>query len=446
MSSPAAGDPHHAPAPAEPGPRTFAALAHPAYRTLWWGTLFSFLGMQMQVVARGYLAYELTGSNTALGGVMIAFGVPQLLLSLWGGVVADRLPKRNVLLLWQGVIATASGLMALAIAMEWVAYWMLLATGAVTGVAFSFIGPARQAFIGDLVPAHLMGNAIVLQQANMNGTRVFGPALAGALIATPLVGTAGVYALTTLGFIVAVITMVRLPPGHPRPGSHLRSPLQDTLDGLRYVVRDRPIGILLLMSFGVVSLAFPYQGFLASVAKSEFHRGAVALGALSSAAAVGALGATLVVAGLTGHRHVWRMQSLSGIAFGVALIAFGFTPRFELALLAILLVGAFASAFQSLNNALAMTLSEPRYYGRVQALLGIGWSLFGIVSLPLGVVADAIGIRSTLGLMGLSAVITVAGLHLLATLSGAGGQLRGRVATPTVVETEESPVAGTRHR
>lgn len=399
--------------------RTFAALAEPGYRILWWGTLFSFLGMQMQVVARGYLAYELTGRNTALGGVMIAFGVPQLLLSLWGGVVADRLPKRNVLMVWQAVLATTSGLMAIAIATDHIAYWMLLATAVVTGVAFSFIGPARQAFIGDLVPGHLMGNAIVLQQANMNGTRVFGPALAGALIATPLVGMAGVYALTTFGFLVAVATMGRLPPGLPQPGADRRSPLQDTLDGLRYVVHDRPIGILLLMSFCVVSLAFPYQGFLASVAKSEFRRGAVALGALSSAAAIGALGATLVVAGLTGHRHVWHVQALSGMAFGAALIAFGVTPRFELALLAILLVGAFASAFQSLNNALAMTLTEPRYYGRVQALLGIGWSLFGIVSLPLGVVADAIGIRLTLALMGLSAIITVAGLHLLALLTGA---------------------------
>jgi MFS family permease len=447
MPSPSVDEPRRARASAPPGQRTFAALAEPAYRTLWWGTLFSFLGMQMQVVARGFLAYELTESNTALGGVMIAFGVPQLLLSLWGGVVADRVPKRNVLLVWQGVIAVASGLMALAIAAERVAYWMLLATGGVTGVAFSFIGPARQAFIGDLVPAHLLGNAIVLQQANMNGTRVFGPALAGALIATPLVGMAGVYALTTLGFIVATVTMVRLPPGHPRPRADRRSPLQDTLDGLRYVVRDRPIGILLLMSFCVVSLAFPYQGFLASVAKSEFRRGAPALGTLSSAAAIGALGATLMVAGLTGHRRAWHVQTLSGIAFGVALIAFGYAPRFELALVAILLVGAFASAFQSLNNALAMMLSEPRYHGRVQALLGIGWSLFGIVSLPLGVVADAIGIRATLALMGLSAVITVAGLHLLAVLIGAGGKLppAGR-STPTAVEVEAPPVAGSQHR
>ena len=163
--------------------RTFQALAVPRYRILWWGTLFSFLGMQMQMIARGYLAYDLTNSNTALGGVMIAFGVPQLVFGLWGGVVADRMAKRNVLILWQSAIALGSGLMAAAIATDHVAYWMLIATGVLTGTAFAFIGPARQAFIGDLVPAELMGNAIVLQQASMNGTRVFGPALAGVLIA-----------------------------------------------------------------------------------------------------------------------------------------------------------------------------------------------------------------------------------------------------------------------
>src|SRR5207253_101368 len=108
---------------------------------------------------------------------MIAFGVPQLVFGLWGGVVADRMAKRNVLVVWQFVIAVASAFMAVAIATDHIAYWMLIATGLATGTAFAFIGPARQAFIGDLVPPESMGNAIVLQQANMNGTRVFGPAL-----------------------------------------------------------------------------------------------------------------------------------------------------------------------------------------------------------------------------------------------------------------------------
>lgn len=431
--------------------RTFQALDMPQYRILWYGTLFSFLGMQMQMIARGYLAYDLTQSNTALGGVMIAFGVPQLLFTLYGGVVADRAAKRNVLIIWQAAIAVASGLMALAIATDQVAYWMLIVSGVVTGTAFSFIGPARQAFIGDLVPAEMMGNAIVLQQANMNGTRVFGPALAGVLIATPLVGMAGVYALTTLGFIVAVATMFRLPPGRPLRSATDRSGMADTIDGLRYVARHRPVCVLLLMSFCVVALAFPYQGFLASVAESEFDQGSLGLGALSSLAAVGALAATLAVATLTGHRHAWRIQTFAGVAFGLALVAFSAAPDFIAGLAAVLLVGAFASAFQSLNNALTMMFSEPRYYGRVQALMGISWSLFGILSLPIGVIADMIGIRETLAIMGLLAVLAVVALEAVAGALGVQAQVRRFTrpqdagerspAAENAAETEEAPAA-----
>ena len=394
--------------------RVFQALRVPRYRILWFGTLFSFLGMQMQVVARGYLAFDLTGRNTALGGVMIAFGVPRLLFALWGGVVADRMAKRNVLILWQSVLALGSGLLTLAIATGQVRYWMLIAMAVLTGTAFSFITPARQAFIGDLVPDQLVGNATVLQQASMNGTRVFGPALAGLLIALPLVGMAGVYALTTLGFIVAAANLILLPPGEPEEETNDKSPVRDLLDSLRYVRADRPIALLLVMSFFVVALAFPYQAFLASVARGVFHRGSLGLGALSSLAAIGALTATLAAAWLAGHRRVWQFQALAGIGFAVALIAFAVAPHFAIALVAILFVGAFASGFQSLNNGLTMTLTESHYYGRIQALAGITWSLFGILSLPLGIVADRIGIRTTLAVMGAAALISTVVLVILA--------------------------------
>lgn len=408
--------------------RTFQAFNVDLYRVLWFGTLFSFLGMQMQVIARGYLAFELTNSNTALGGVMIAFGIPQLLFGLWGGVVADRMAKRNVLIIWQSAIALSSALLAVAIALDLIAYWMLIANSVVMGIAFSFIGPARQAFIGDLVPDHLMGNAIVLQQANMNGTRVFGPALAGTLIAIPLIGMAGVYVLTTVGFIFSVITMFRLPPGEPKRRMTDRSPLQDTLDGLRYVRRDRPVGILLAMSFMVVALAFPYQGFLASVVRSVYDRGSLALGILSSLSAVGALAATLAVATLTGHRRACQIVVGTGIGFGLMLIAFAGAPNFLVALLIIPFVGAFASAFQSLSNGLTMMLTDKQYYGRVQALLGMSWSLFGILSLPLGIIADSVGIRTTLAVMGGLAILSLLGLYAVAYFRGIEDELCARCA------------------
>jgi MFS family permease len=425
--------------------RTFEALDVPAYRILWWGTLFSFIGMQMQVVARGYLAFDLTRSNTALGGVMIAFGIPQLLLSLYGGTVADRMAKRNVIIFWQSMIALASALMAVAIFADVVEYWMLIVSGIATGASFSFIGPARQAFIGDLVPPRLMGNAIILQQANMNGTRVVGPALAGALIAIPVIGMGGVYTLTTIGFIFSVVTMFKLPPGRPRQATPNASAMQATREGISYVRQNRPVAILIAMSFLVVALGFPYQGFLASITRDEFDRGAIGLGLLSSMTAVGALAATLSVATLTGHRHVWRMQALAGIAFGLSLVAFGASPSFATSLLIALCVGATASAFQSLNSALTMTLTEPRYFGRVQALMGLSWSLFGIISLPLGIVADSIGIRATLMLMGLASIISILALWFIGRLINAESEMSERraLARQVVFERPTQPLTVT---
>jgi MFS family permease len=327
--------------------------------------------------------------------------------------------------------------MAVAIATDHLAYWMLIATGVVTGTAFAFIGPARQAFIGDLVPSNMMGNAIVLQQASMNGTRVFGPALAGVLIATPLVGMAGVYALTTVGFIVATVSMVWLPLGRPSQVNR-RSALAETRDGLGYVRRNGPVAILLSMSFFVVALGFPYQGFLASVARDEFHVGATGLGGLSSLAAVGALAATLWVANLTGHRHAWRIQTLAGAGFGISLILFALSPNFVAGLISILFLGALASAFQSLNNALTMVLAERQYYGRVQALMGLSWSLFGILSLPLGFVADAIGIRATLALMGVASLLSVAAMQGLAYLLRVNTDVRQDMSGEMVLATGQA--------
>lgn len=391
--------------------RTFAALADGRFRLLWFGTLFSFLGMQMQIIARGYLAYDLTGKNGALGGVMLAFGLPQLLLSLWGGVIADRLPKRNVLVVAQTAIALNSAWLAAMIATGHITYWMLVVAGVVQGVGFAFIGPARQAFISDLVGRDRIGNAVVLQQMSMNGTRVIGPSLAGFFIAVPFIGLAGVYALTTVGFLVAMLTMLRLPRGDPAPHATDASPLADLRDGLRYVRRKPAVLQLILVSFAVVMLGFPYQSFLPSVAADVYRVGSTGLGALSSAAAIGAVATTVVVATLADHPRAWYFQPLAGMAFGGSLVALGLVDRFELGLATMLFVGGLAAAFQSLNNSLTMMLTDHEYHGRVQSMTMMSWSLFGIAALPIGVVADHIGIRETLSLMGLACIASVVLIH-----------------------------------
>ncbi len=367
--------------------------------------------MQMQVIARGYLAYDLTGKNSALGGVMLAFGVPQLVLGLWGGVLADRLPKRNLLVICQAIIALNSAWLATMIELDRVEFWMLIVAGFVQGAGFAFIGPARQAFIGDLVERRSIGNAVVLQQLSMNSTRVIGPSLAGAFIAMAFIGVGGVYYLTTAGFVLASITMLRLPPGNPKPRDDRPSPIADMVDGLRYVKRRPSIALLIVTSFAVVMIGFPYQSFLPSVAKDVYHVGSGGYGFLSSAGAIGAVICTVVVATYAEHRHAWKFQPLLALAFGAAIMVLGMTPNFVVGLIAMVFVGGLASAFQSLNNSLTMSATDGPYQGRVQSISMLSWSLFGIVALPLGVLADIIGIQETLILMGGATIVTVAALQ-----------------------------------
>ena len=365
----------------------------------------------MQVIARGYLAYDLTGKNSALGGVMLAFGVPQLLLGLWGGVLADRLPKRHLLVVCQTIIAVNSAWLATMIELGAIQYWMLIVAGVVQGAGFAFIGPARQAFISDLVGKDSIGNAVVLQQLSMNSTRVIGPSIAGAMIAVPLIGVAGVYYVTTIGFVLATVTMLRLPKGNPQRTDR-QSPLADMAEGLRYVKSRPSILLLILTSFCVVMIGFPYQTFLPSIAKDVYHVEANGLGALSSVAAIGAVLTTVLVATYAEHRRAWSFQPMLALAFAVSLIALGLTSNFIFGLIAMVFVGGLASAFQSLNNSLTMAFTDGQYHGRVQSISMLSWSLFGLVALPIGMVADRIGIQETLMLQGGVVLLLVLALQM----------------------------------
>ncbi len=397
--------------------------------------------MQMQVVARGYLAFELTGKNSALGGVMLAFGVPQLLLGLWGGVLADRLPKRNLLLVCQMIIALNSAWVAVMIELDQIEYWMLIVAGVVQGAGFAFVGPARQAFIGDLVDRSAIGNAVVLQQLSMNSTRVIGPSLAGSFIAIAFIGTGGVYFMTTLGFFIATFTMMRLPPGNPKPRENPVSPLADMADGLRYVKRRPSIALLILTSFAVIMLGFPYQSFLPSVALDVYGVGSGGLGLLQSFGAVGAVVATVLVATYAESKRAWIAQPVLAILFGGSLIGLGIAPNLWFGLVAMVAVGGLASGFQGVNNALTMSSTDGPYQGRVQSISMLSWSLFGLVALPIGIIADHIGIQETLVLMG---AIVMASVILLQTFGRSQAVVEDRRARVSAIErsTEPAPAGG----
>lgn len=386
---------------------TFDALREPGYRILWIGTLFSFLAVQMQIIARGWLAFSLTGNNKGLGAVFLGFGLPMLLFTPWGGVAADRLAKRNVLMAAQFALAFSSAAIAAAILLDVIAYWMLIVSAVIQGAGFSFLGPVRMAFTAELAGRSRMANAIVLQQLSMNGTRIIGPSIAGALIGVAALGVAGAYVATAVLMVAAMAMTYRLPAGRPAADRRKQSPLAEMRDGFAYV-RSRPLILLLVVtSFAVIMTAFPYVAFLPTLAERVFKVGASGYGAMSAVSGIGALIASLVIAGSATGRRAWRSQTFAGVAFGAGVALLAFAPSYAVGLGVLFLVGGASSVFQALNNSLVLAISESEYHGRVQSLLMLSFSGFGMMALPLGAIADAIGIRATMSAMGACAAVAV---------------------------------------
>lgn len=391
---------------------TFAALADPRYRVLFLTGVLIFVAVQSQQIARGQIAYEITGSARGLGGVFLGFGVPMLLLTPFGGVAADRLPKRTVILFAEVCLVISALWVGVADHFGYLEYWMLVGAAAIQGAGFSVFGPSRVAMTAELVPRHLVGNAVVLTQLSLNSTRIVAPAAAGTLIGISSIGTSGVYLITAVLTMLALVLSLWLPRIPPRLDRPPRSIGEEMMDGVRYVWRHPQLRMLMAVSYVLVMIGFPYMAFLPAMAQDVFGTGVSGFGLMSSVTAFGALGVTFWIAGRARPSQAWKIQSLGAGVFSVGLVFLGLAPSFPFALGALVLLGGAASAFQAMNNTLVLTESDLEYHGRVQSLLMISFSGFGLAALPLGILADSVGLRSihvAMGAICLAAVLVYVG-------------------------------------
>ena len=392
------------------GSGRFAALQNRDFRMLFVGGLFTFLTMQVAGIARAWLAFELTGNNTGLGGVMLAFGACSIFAIPYGGMISDRFSKRNVLVL-AGILQAATPVwLGVAVATDTATYWMLIAASIVQGGVISILAPARLSFISEVVGREAITNAIFLSMSTVQLARVAGPAAAGVLIGVAFFGLAGVFFAAGVLGVLSVILLIGLPPG-ARSNQPGRTALGDIADGLRFV-RSRPDLVhLLSVSFGVVLVGFPHMAFLPVVAEQVHNRGSTGFGFLNAAAAIGAVLGSLALANLE-RRRLRPFQVRAALAFGVSLAVFAVMPNFYAALAVMAVVGAASSVFQALNNSLLLTSTPVEYHGRVQSLLMLSFSGFAVAALPIGVVADAVGIRATLVGLGILVLVVMAAAHL----------------------------------
>lgn len=409
--------------PPPPAVGSFAALGHREYRRLWVGGLAVFFAVMAQNIARAWLALELTGSNTGLGGVLMGFGLVMLVATPFGGVAADRLSKRFVLLVATALLGISSGVIGVATVLDAVEYWMLIAASGLQALAFALYGPARMAFISELLPDETVGNGIVLGQMGSEASRVVGPAVAGLMIATLAEGTAAVFLGSAALCGVSAVLCLTLPPGNAIEGRPARSVLGEIGDGVRYVRRHDALRLLVLTSLGAVILGFPYVAFLPTLADEIFDVGSGGYGLMSAVSAAGAVVAALLTARTASPTRQVRDLGRAGLLFGVAILALGATPWFPLALAILAGAGAGSLWFQTTNQSLLLSIGSFEYHGRIQSLVMLGFSGFGIAALPIGAIADAVGLRTTFAAMG-AIVVLISVVYMRRSPTAIGPSLR----------------------
>ena len=403
---------------------TFAALNVSAYRVYWLGGLLNFAALWTVIVTRGFLAFEITQSSAALGALFLAFGVPQLAFTMFGGVLADRVPRRPVIITGQGLFALNVAILGVLIVAGRAEYWMLVVSSIVDGVLVAFVIPARQAMIGDLVSPSSLGNAVALQQVSFSVARVIAPVVAGVTIAVATIGVGGTYLIAAALYVGTLLVFTRLPPTRVQPARRRGSPIAEIVAAIHYLRRRPALLVLVMIGYTLEMTAFTYAVFVPAVVAEVFDRGSVALGVMTSGMAIGALLASVVIAWVADRPGAWRVHSIAALGFGALLMLFALSPTFLTAVLAGVALGGGEIAFFSLNMSLSMRYSDPEYYGRVQSVLLLGFAMFGIAALPTGLVADAAGIRETLFAQGALAVSLMSAILLYSRRIGAAADAR----------------------
>jgi len=380
--------------------RSFGALSIPNFRNLFVGTLASFTAFFISTVIQGVVAFELAGSNTAVGSVIFGQGVGMFISGPLGGAYADRLPKRRVVAISQALSALCFGIVGVLYASGLLTVGHLILNGLVIGCAFGFIGPARQAIVVDLVPRPLLGNAMALTTVANTMSRVLGPLLAAVFLAIENAGPAAAYAAMSLLYLTSAGLLLLLPRSVVRDNVGETHVIEDISAGLRYTWNHVRLRHLLIFFVTVMLIGFPHVTLIPGLLENQLSRSAEELTRFALSSAIGALMASLTVARYADSSHATRIYSWLAIAFGVSLILLAGMPGFGSAVACMLLVGASSGGFHALNGAVIARETDPVYMGRVMSLSMLSFAGFSMTALPLGILADHFGERTVLFGMG----------------------------------------------
>ena len=419
-------------------PRALAALQSRNYRLFASGQVFSLIGTWMQTVAQSWLVYRLTDSALLLGLTGFASQIPVFLLAPLGGVVADHLDRRRIL------IATQMTMMVLALVLAGITLsgavkvWHIFTLAALLGLANAFDIPARQAFVVSLVSRAALPNAIALNSSMFNAARLLGPAVAGGVVAA--VGEGWCFLLNGISYIAVIIALTRI-DARPSPATAAGSAWERVVEGFAFSWRTYPVRALLLL-LGVVSLmGMPYAVLMPIFADRILGGGASAYGLLMSASGLGALAGAGALAFRRDLRGLGHWVSFSAMGFGASIALFSLSRTLWLSAALLVPAGFFMMIQMASSNTLIQAMVPDRLRGRVMSVYSMMFmGMAPVGALMAGVLAEPIGAPATVAIGG--GVCAAGGLWFLAVLPALRGPARQLLAAQEM--SAGAPAAGSR--
>ena len=366
------------------------ALKYPNYRLWFWSQMFSLFGTWMQSTALGFLVFDLTRSTAYLGLVGFATGVPTWIFMLYAGVIADRMPRRTLLMITQTAMTLlALGLAALAF-LHLVQPWHILVIALLLGTANAFEAPARQAFVLEMVEAEDMTNAIALNSAMFNTATALGPAAAGVTYA--LFGPAWCFLINGISFIAVIVAlgMMKLKPFAPKPVR--ASALADLKEGLKYVAAHPMIRTIMSLIAVVSLFGVSFITLIPAWSVNILHGDARTNGFLQSARGVGALAAALLIASLGRFHFRGRLLTFGTFALPAVTALFAIVRWMPLSLVLIFGSGLSLILIFNLANALVQSFAPNELRGRIMSIYALTFfGLMPIGALVIGLMAEHLG-------------------------------------------------------
>ncbi len=346
--------------------QTFRAFKNRNYLLFWCGQVVSQIGTWMQRIGQAWLVLQITNSPLALGVLTGIQFAPVLLFSLFAGVLADRLPKRRLLIITQSIMLVQAAVLTLLTATHHINLTSLYILAAVLGVASAADNPTRQAFVSELVGPEDVPNAVALNSAQFNTARLVGPGLGGLAIAA--FGVAGCVLLNSVSFVAVLIGLVLMRPAefHGRERIGRGNMFRQVWEGLRYGAQTPDLALIVILLAILGTFGYNFTVVLPLIAVYVLHSSSIGFGALTSTMAVGSL---LAAGGIAYSGQASRRLLLAGgIGFTISLLGVGLSHWWIMTIPMVVLLGLFSIAFQATANTRMQLVSPPAYRGRVMSI------------------------------------------------------------------------------